>query len=65
VVESRLMAGGNLKPAPLPLTGDLVAKLTGVRPAFGKGVVHLPIEGSTAEIEADDIDWIGGGLEYV
>lgn len=35
----------NLKPAPMPLTADLTAKLAGDRPAFGKGIVHLPIVG--------------------
>lgn len=35
----------NLKPAPLPLTEALTSKLAGDRPAFGHGIVHLPIEG--------------------
>lgn len=37
------MAAGNLKPAPLPLTGDLVAKLVGDRPAYGRGIRHVPV----------------------
>lgn len=41
--------GGNLKSAPLPLTAALVAKLTGDRPAFGKGIARLPIEGTVNE----------------
>ena len=35
----------NLKPAPIALTPELVAKLVGDRPAYGKGLVRLPIEG--------------------
>ena len=35
----------NLKTAPLALTPALTAKLTGDRPAYGKGVIHQPIEG--------------------
>lgn len=35
----------NLKPAPFSLTGDVVAKLVGDRPAFGKGVVRVPFQG--------------------
>tara|TARA_B100001179_G_scaffold211998_1_gene179649 strand:+ start:2444 stop:2665 length:222 start_codon:yes stop_codon:yes gene_type:complete len=33
----------NLKPAPLSLTEDVVAKLAGERPAFGKGIVRVPV----------------------
>lgn len=36
----------NLKPAPLPFTPDLVAKLVGDRPAYGKGIVRVPVEGA-------------------
>lgn len=39
----------NLKPAPLPLTPAVAAKLTGDRPALGRGVVHLPIEGKLVD----------------
>jgi hypothetical protein len=42
------MAGGNLKTPPLALTPGLVAKLVGARPALGKGIAHLPIEGTAA-----------------
>lgn len=60
--------GGNLRPAPLALSADLVAKLAGDRPPFGKGVVHLPIEGSVCCCAAcrpeDDVDWMGGGLLF-
>lgn len=59
---------GNLKPAPLALTAALVAKLAGDRPPFGKGVVHLLIQGSVCGCTAcrpdDDIDWMGGGLLF-
>ena len=34
----------NLKPAPLFLNEGTVAKLVGDRPAYGKGVIHVPIE---------------------
>ena len=33
----------NLKPAPLSLTPAVTAKLVGDRPAYGKGVVHVPL----------------------
>lgn len=62
---------GNLKPAPLALTADVVAKLVGDRPPFGKSIVHLPNEGKVccrvaceAADEPDDIDWMGGGLLF-
>ena len=32
-----------LKPAPFALTPALVAKLVGDRPAYGKGIAHLPV----------------------
>jgi hypothetical protein len=44
----------NLKPAPFPLTGDLVAKLLGDRPALGKCVVHLPIAEKKCTERSDD-----------
>ena len=34
----------NVKPAPLGLTEGVVAKMVGDRPAYGRGVVHVPIE---------------------
>ncbi|MEL7784088.1 hypothetical protein AAG607_13760 [Citromicrobium bathyomarinum] len=34
---------GNLKSAPIGLTEGVVAKLVGDRPAYGKGVTHVPI----------------------
>lgn len=40
---------GNLKQAPLHLTEGLTAKLVGDRPAFGKGVARLPIEGKLVD----------------
>lgn len=40
---------GNLKPAPLPLTPALAAKLAGDRPAFGMGIARLPIEGTLVD----------------
>lgn len=43
------MSGGNLKAAPLALTPALVAKLTGDRPAFGRGIVRVPIEGKLVD----------------
>ena len=55
---------GNLKGAPIGLTADLTAKLVGDRPAYGKGIAHLPIEGTLASPERDDVDWIGGGLDF-
>ncbi len=58
------MSGATLKPAPLALTGDLVAKLVGDRPAYGKGIAHLPLEGTVCCAEPDDIDWMGGGLLF-
>jgi len=39
----------NLKPAPLHLTSALVAKLTGDRPAYGKGVVRIPLQGELVD----------------
>ena len=36
----------NLKPAPFSLTGDVVAKLVGDRPSYGKGIVRVPFEGT-------------------
>lgn len=36
---------GNLKPAPFSLTPEVTGKLTGDRPAYGKGVTHVPLEG--------------------
>ncbi|MBD3728732.1 MAG: hypothetical protein IE933_03420 [Sphingomonadales bacterium] len=32
----------NLKPGPIFLTPELTAKLVGDRPAYGKGIAHLP-----------------------
>ena len=43
----------NLKPAPLPLTPDVVAKLAGDRPALGKGIIHLTIEGKLRDRSPD------------
>lgn len=43
------MAVGNLKPAPLFLSVELVAKLVGDRPAYGKGVERLRIEGQLVD----------------
>ena len=34
---------GNLKPAPIGLTEGTVAKLVGDRPAYGKGVIRVPM----------------------
>lgn len=34
----------NLKPAPISLTASVTAKLTGDRPAYGKGVTRIPVE---------------------
>jgi hypothetical protein len=42
--DEGLMAS-NLKPAPLGLTTAVTAKMVGDRPAVGKGVVHVPLEG--------------------
>lgn len=42
------MSGGNLKSAPLALTTGLVAKLVGDRPAYGRGIVRIPLESSSA-----------------
>lgn len=39
----------NLKRAPLPLTGELVAKLVGDRPAYGKGLTYLLIRKAAAD----------------
>jgi hypothetical protein len=39
------MALGNLRPAPLALTPGLVAKLVGDRPAYGRGIAHIPLHG--------------------
>ncbi|NCP19037.1 MAG: hypothetical protein GW855_07760 [Erythrobacter sp.] len=33
----------NVKPAPPGLTEGLVAKMVGDRPAYGKGIAHIPI----------------------
>ncbi len=44
-----MSGGGNLRGAPLPLTPAVVAKLTGERPALGKGIVHLPIAGKLVD----------------
>jgi len=33
----------NLKPAPLGLSESVVAKMVGDRPAYGQGVIHVPI----------------------
>lgn len=33
----------NIKPAPLCLTESVVAKLTGDRPAYGTGIVRVPM----------------------
>ena len=33
----------NVKPAPLSLTEGTVAKLVGDRPAYGQGIVHVPM----------------------
>ena len=33
----------NLKPAPLGLNENVVAKMVGDRPAYGQGVVHVPM----------------------
>lgn len=44
-----MSGGGNLRDAPLALTPALVAKLTGDRPAYGKGIMHLPIEGKLVD----------------
>lgn len=41
---------GNLKPAPLFLSTDLVAKLVGDRPAFGKGIARVPFVEPTAPL---------------
>ncbi len=35
----------NLRPAPLALTPAIVAKIVGDRPAYGKGITHIPLEG--------------------
>ena len=43
----------NLKPAPIGLTESVVAKLTGDRPAYGKGVVRVPIEGALVDRPRD------------
>lgn len=40
----------NLKPAPLHLTEAVCAKLIGDRPAYGKGVCHLPLEGKLVDV---------------
>jgi len=67
-----MSGGGNLRPAPLALTPALVAKLVGDRPAYGKGIVHVPFEGKVCccigceprQPEPDDIDEIGGGIAF-
>jgi hypothetical protein len=41
----------NLKPAPFSLTPDLVAKLTGDQPAFGKGIERVPMLGRVNEFD--------------
>ncbi|MEL7754037.1 hypothetical protein VO57_008710 [Citromicrobium bathyomarinum] len=33
----------NVKPAPIGLTEGVVAKMVGDRPAYGKGIVRVPI----------------------
>ena len=35
----------NLKRPPLPLTDDVVAKLGSDRPAYGRGIVRVPLLG--------------------
>lgn len=35
----------NVKSAPLALTPAVVEKLTGARPAYGKGIVRVAIKG--------------------
>jgi len=33
----------NVKPAPIGLTESVVAKMVGDRPAYGQGVIHVPM----------------------
>lgn len=39
----------NLKPAPLGLTGAVVAKLVDDRPAYGKGIARIPLQGKLVD----------------
>lgn len=39
----------NLKPAPFALTPALTAKLAGDRPAYGAGIVRVPIAGKLVD----------------
>ncbi len=45
----------NLKPAPLAFTPELVAKLVGDRPAYGRGITRIALEGRVGPPEAKGI----------
>jgi len=49
VVAAGGLSVSNLEPAPFFLTSAVVAKLAGDRPAFGKGIAHLPVEGKLVD----------------